>query len=115
MSNYRTLYLRDDRGFPVACVSMKLDRHSSKVSYGMSVLNPKDNFDRGVARHLSLGRLVDMPNVVSVPQNSNTHEVSFAIVRDIISHSKNGTVPTRAAKAAKLWLKAAKQKKNKSS
>ena len=112
MSNYRTLYLRNEHGFPVACISMVFDRKNSQVSYGYSTLNPVDKFNRGVARHLSLGRLTDMPSTLSIPSNSNAHEISTNVVQHLVKLSKNTTVPTRTIKAAKRWLKMAASNKN---
>jgi hypothetical protein len=72
------------------------------VEYRLSVLNPEDTFDKDVARQLALGRMVEAPYTVRTAAHPNLHEVSSAIMKDII---RDIGAPTRAKRAAKLWLR----------
>lgn len=102
MENYRVMYLRSSDGRPVGCVAMLVNRDTGVAQYQLSVLNPADYFDRKVARHLALGRLLEQPKAVSMLKNASMHDVS----RDVMTALVNGkNTPARALKAAKLWLK----------
>lgn len=110
--NYRVMYLRDsysenmvtmkvNPGAPIGCVVIKVNHVKNEAEYQLSVLNPQDRFEREMARSLALGRLVDTPMYVSLPQGHNMHDITEAVMRDIAF----GGWPSRAVKAAKLWLK----------
>lgn len=100
--NTRIMFLRDAQEHPVGCVAISVDRKNHRLNYQMSVLNPSDRFDRKMARHLALGRLVEAP--VSIPvkrgEELNMHDISTCVMKSI-AQSK---APSRAVKAAKLWL-----------
>ena len=100
--DYRFMFLRTDKGVPVACVAMKLSK-SGEVTYAVSTQHPKDRFNRKVARELALGRLVSKPETVKV-NTVSMHEVSRAVVSNLLV--KDST-PTRTYMAAKKWLKKA--------
>ncbi len=105
---HRVQYLRDENGQPVGCIAIRLHRdvgelYWSLVEYQVSVLNPQDQFDRGVARQLALGRLVESPYTVRVPQNPTMYEISRAVMKDI---ARDSGAPSRARRAARIWLKA---------
>lgn len=102
MENYRVMYLRSTDGKPVGCVAMVVDRLEGVARYQLSVLNPADYFDRKVARHLALGRLIEQPQKVSMLKNASMHDVSRLVMTALVA-SKH--TPARACKAAKLWLK----------
>ena len=99
----RIMYLRSSNGHPVGCIAISVDRNSSSVQYQLSVLNPQDNFDRAVARQLAIGRLVEDPISVRIRKNANMHDISLAVMDDIAYNGK-GLLPSRAIKAAKLWM-----------
>jgi hypothetical protein len=100
--NNRIMFLRDASGMPCGCLAINLDRKNRKLKYQYSVLNPADYFDRKTARVLALGRLLDSP--VSVPL-SRTKEVSMHEVSStVMNHLVASSAPSRAVKAAKLWL-----------
>lgn len=77
----------------------------------MSTLSQDDieHFDKSLGRQIALGRLIDKPiNLVTEKVNlTSTHEVTEAVVRQILS-SEN--VPTRSKEAARLWLKKVSRK-----
>lgn len=106
-SSVRVMFLRNRQNHAVGCLAITLDRKSNSVDYQYSVLNPLDSFDRKVARHLALGRLLENPISVSVPKDATMHDVSRAVMTSLSSSKK---VPTRAVKAAKLWLNDARFK-----
>ena len=103
------MYLRDRNYQPVGCVAIKLvkvtgmgGRHYNTLIYGVSVLNPQDQFNRAVARQLALGRIVEVPSTTVIPGNSSIHDISEAVMRSI---TRSTVLPNRARQAAKLWLK----------
>lgn len=104
---HRVQYLKDENGHYVGCVAIRehsaLDGEKSVlVEYRVSTLNPADTFDKDVARQLALGRMVEAPYTVRVRLNPNLHDISHAIMRDIL---QDPTMPTRAKRAAKHWLR----------
>jgi len=105
----RVMYLRDVKGQPVGCVAcqVKRDGHDYVGSYQLSVLNPADKFNRGVARQLAKGRLLENPIRFNLPIAPSTHEVTEAMMRSIASDKD---LPTRAQKAATRWLDSSNEK-----
>jgi hypothetical protein len=86
MKNCRIMYLRDKSGYPVGCVAMGLTRSMKKIKYQLSVLNPQDQFDRSLARHIALGRLLESPleadyiGPLGIP---SMKEVTFSVMKDM--------------------------------
>lgn len=101
----RVMFLRSPNGHPVGCIAIALNKATSTVQYQVSVLNPSDQFNRAIARQLAIGRLVENPITITVRQDANRDEISFAIMEHIVL-SGNDRLPSRAVKAAKLWLSA---------
>ncbi len=99
----RIMYLRSENGHPVGCLAIQLARHTGTVSYQMSVLNPRDNFNRAVARQLALGRLLEEPINLKINKEATMHDISEAVMKDIVKFYKSA--PTRAIKAARLWVR----------
>jgi len=97
----RIMFLRASNGHPVGAIAIRLVKGKSVAKYQFSVLNPKDNFDRAVARQLALGRLVEKPISVNLPEEANMHDISGAVMADL---SERSDVPSRAQKAASLWI-----------
>lgn len=100
----RTMFLRDKSGNPVGCLSIVAYPDSNVVEYQFSVANlDQDTFDREVARRLALGRLVEAPIAVRLPQRKfNLFDISRAVMKNL---TRRQNVPSRAIKSAKLWLK----------
>lgn len=99
----RIMYLRSSHGQPIGCIAISVERNSATVQYQISVLNPRDNFNRSVARHLAIGRLVENPRSINIKKSANMHDVSSAVMQDIVCNGKN-LFPSRAIKSAKLWI-----------
>lgn len=105
--NIRITYLRDLKGQPVGCLAIAPicsdGQFGHKVSYHLSVLNPTDKFDRKIAREIATGRLDKNPecHTVPVPENADMHMITRSVMVDIMDSK---SMPTRAVKAAKLWV-----------
>lgn len=98
----RIMFLRDRQGLPVGCVAISVDRKNREVSYQYSVLNPIDSFDRRLARQLAIGRLIEKPITTPLYRGEvNMHIISDIVLSDL---ARSKTAPTRAVKAARLWL-----------
>ena len=104
MFSVRFMFLRDRQGQPVGCIAMSVDEVHHVISYGLSVLNPKDDFNRALARKIAEGRLNISPRGVVIPSgvDLNMHVISSLVMEDV---SLPGT-PMRARKAALRWLEA---------
>jgi len=102
------MFLRDVKGQPVGCLAIGLDRKKHHAVYQLSVLNPADRFNRKMARHLALGRLMETP--VSIPLQRGKDLTKHHISNVVMSHLAKSKAPTRAVKAAKQWLRMAQQK-----
>lgn len=98
----RIMYLRSEDGHPVGCLAIQMNRAEGTVSYQLSVLNPRDRFNRAVARQLAIGRLVEEPLKLAVSKEANMHDISEAVMLDIL---KWQDAPARAIKAAKIWVR----------
>lgn len=102
-SSRRVMYLRDERYMPVGCIAISLNKDRSAVKYQVSVVNPVDKFERSLARHIALGRLVEKPiRIAGFDGNQDKYEINCAIMENITSSKE---LPSRARKAAKNWLK----------
>lgn len=105
----KIIYLRAPNGHPVGCVAMSYDRANRVVSYQASFLNPRDKFDRYVARNIAVGRLATKARQAEIVGYSHllssditTHDITKVVMIEISSMMDG--VPSRAVKAAKLWL-----------
>lgn len=101
-ANRRVMYLRDEKYNPVGCVAVSLTKNRQTVRYQLSVVNPVDKFERSLARHIALGRLLEKPIRLSgFDGKQSNHVIINAVMASILSSK---TTPARAKKAAKLWL-----------
>jgi hypothetical protein len=103
----RIMFLRDKHNQPQGCVAIIVDTDNKFAYYQLSVLNPVDRFCRELSRSIAIGRLYQGGVQVPLPAKPNMHVISRAIMEDI---RKNPNSPTRAVKAAKLWLRKANNK-----
>jgi len=103
MNNVRFMYLRNNAGVPEACVAYRVDESfgNGHVSFGLSVHNPADKWDRRVARYMAAGALLLEPSFTFVADNDRTTNTVATAVATL------GGFPTRAKKAAKIWLRTA--------
>lgn len=101
-NTFRVQYLRDTNNFPIGCLAIKLSDNFAMVSYQVSVLNPRDRFDRALSRQLAKGRLLEQPIEVDLPDDFNMHVITRVVMNDM---QNNSSLPTRARKAARYWLR----------
>lgn len=101
----RIMFLRSSNGHPVGCIAISISKRKNlnSIQYQLSVLNPQDKFNRALARQIAIGRLMENPLHIVIDKNANMHDISLAVMNHITSIGK-GKFPTRAVKAAKLWL-----------
>lgn len=106
MSNHvRYMYLRNRNKHIVGCLAIRLLGDTSNVTgvdYQLSVLNPKDRFNRQTARDLAKTRLQAEPITVNLDEDFGgmSH-----ITHTIMTHlTVNKEVPNRARKSAEDWL-----------
>ena len=102
MSKGRFMYLNFNQR-RVGFVAMTVDRQAGQVHYAVSCLHDSDKFDRDVAQSLSTHRLAMGEGVrtVSLPHNANGHEISMAVMKNMV---RNSLAPTKLRKAATQWL-----------
>jgi hypothetical protein len=61
-----------------------------------------DRFKREVARCIAKGRLTENPLTVYLPDLPSNHEITRVIMNALL---QNSNTPSRAQKAARLWLR----------
>ena len=98
--NFRFLFLRNLQGQPIGCIAMQL--RGKSIVYGVSTLNPADQFNRRVARDLALGRLTRRPVKVSSPSEGTMFEKTRCVVESVF---QDKTLPGRTQRGAKRWLR----------
>lgn len=98
--NTRIMYMRSVIGQAIGCLAIQFNKSEGKVSYQFSTLNPKDAFNRTIARNISVGRLQKHPITLDV-HTTSMHDISVAVMQHIVD---SGTAPNRTVKAAKHWL-----------
>ena len=105
--NVRVMYLRDRTFNPIGCVVVKvqpgaLNGTPATFEYDFSVMNPLDRFNRAFARNVAEGRLEKSANASSAFFAATSgHDIMAGVMKHL---SDNPHAPTRAKKAAKLWL-----------
>lgn len=101
----RFMFLRDKKKQTIGCVAIDVTKQGNSLllTYGLSVLNPLDKFNRTLARNIALGRnrSLDKQDIVYVASMANMHDISKAVMSNL---SFNIRAPNRARRAAKLWL-----------
>jgi hypothetical protein len=113
----RYMYLRDAKREPIGCLAIKLHRKKGYLEYQVSTVNPIDRvdpitgrslpFNRSMARHLAAGKMLEDALCVPMDSEVNMIQVSILVMKDLASlplPTHRGDIPTRAIKAAKLWL-----------
>jgi hypothetical protein len=67
----RFTFIRDHRNnAPVGCIAYRVNNETRRFEYEISTHNPKDNFDRKLARAVAVGRLDRHPRVITFDENS---------------------------------------------
>lgn len=96
----QTVYLHDKYGQQVGCVVVSVN--GNVVEYNYSVCNKADKFDKSLARHIALGRLMESPIVAGkVNEFARGYDVLNVVMNDL---SNSLTTPTRAKKAVRHWM-----------
>ena len=98
----RIIYLRDISYRPVGTLVVSVNRQKNTAEYQLSTLNPADRFDRKEGQLIALRNLVERPITVLLPVCPTMHDVSRAVMTSL---SQSDFAPSRAVKAAKLWLR----------
>src|SRR5271157_3257476 len=91
----RYMFLRNANREPIGCVAINVFRETGKLHYQVSVVNRMDRFNlltgkdlpfnREVARHLAVGRLVENPFEVGMPADATMNQISTIVMRDLSS------------------------------
>jgi hypothetical protein len=109
MSNYKFVYLRqaptpsNKKGEPVGCVAFTLD--GDVLNFGVSVQHPSDAFDVKKAKGLALQRLIKAPNPSTFKSETDPVDSNVVIHHVMTLLVSTSGLPTRARKAAKMWLR----------
>jgi len=111
----KVTYLRDQRGMPVACVAYGFRVYDNgefkdMLQFGISCHNPKDRFDRKLAREIAVGRFLKSPMFLSLDASAGTnpslnrafHELMLKLAGNWWT---SGTIPMRVQGAAKNYIR----------
>jgi hypothetical protein len=102
MAEIKYLYLRDVNGKNHGVVAYDVaGRSVGSVTYGLSVCNTKDSFNKELGKELATQRLTDSPNLLGVARNSCNVDIVSALLKKI---SRSGVFPTHAKKIARSTL-----------
>lgn len=93
-------YIRNEKGFPVACLAYT--REGDLFKYAVSVHNPKDKFDREMARKVAGGRLLKTPLKLYLLEGETLKDALYVIMT-YLSAEEYGA-PARLQKAACQYL-----------
>lgn len=96
----RNMYLRTAKR-PVGCLAISVDWDAGEAHYQFSVQNPKDKFDAVIGKEIATGRLAKSPRIITVSTESNCHEITKAVMMDLLA---NPQTPKRAVRAAQDWI-----------
>lgn len=115
MDNVRVFYLRDGKGFPVACVASMLIGGSQRnenspylIRYALSIYNHSDRvkkpnefpFLQARGREIAMGRLERARNKCRLMEIEAIDRVKLRIVEDI----RDTTLRPQVKEACELWL-----------
>lgn len=100
-------YIRNEKGFPVACLAYT--REDGLFKYAVSVHNPKDKFDREMARKVAGGRLLknESSSCMGIPLEDEFKDWSTKDCIQFVMEQfadEDYMFPTRLQKAAKQYL-----------
>lgn len=111
MRNYY-FYIRDSRGFPVACVAA-VNVSNDRAALGISVFNPSDKYDRVLGRKIALGRAQALINrhpdstddlshwVTGVNFKSDSYNKHICNLLQRLENDKVIMLPTRVSRVLK--------------
>ena len=102
----KVFFLRNKYRFPVACVALT-EVEEGEVSFAVSTYNPRDPFNKSLAKHVALNRLTyggEFTGVVPAGDDIKSNVLSYII--EAVSQSQlEYAFPQRAREAAQLWFK----------
>ena len=109
MNHTRFTFIRDDRGQPVGCIAYRVN--GGKFEYEVSTHNPKDEFDRKLARKVAEGRLDKHPMLISfdplIPPSlpQLLRSAAFDLVSEPALLPEGRVIPGRLVRALEAHLK----------
>lgn len=106
MNQPKIFYLKDKHDHRVACVASHIN--GDHIEYAVSTHNPRDVFNREVARQVAVGRLANPHKhngtVLTIEKAGN---IKARLLWDLLKHTD---LPTRTRDAARQWIKQASKK-----
>jgi hypothetical protein len=100
--NEKIMFLRDKNRTPIACIALLIVDNKTKIRYQLSTCHPSDRFNKSLARHIALGRLVEKPYVITgLNGTENMNQIHSLIMNNIINNSE---APGRARRNANKWF-----------
>lgn len=88
----KILYVRDKNRFPVGCLAY--ERLDDEFKFGYSVYNPKDEFNKKLAREVATGRLAK--SATSFVSSARDRECILQALTNLLA---NTSLPSRFRKA----------------
>lgn len=103
---YHIHFIRDSKMRPMACVAFsdKISADTQQLEYGISVLHPKDQFNRKIARQLAIGRLIESPKKIAVQLFADNVKLNL---NHLIDEILNDVYLSRADMPKRLRVRAA--------
>lgn len=117
-TNHKFFYIRNESDFPVGCVVYK--QYGYAVMWAFSTHNPKDKFDKKIARDVAMGRLTKHYQTIWLKQEHQSHssDIMLKILQTIgynkqifndLDYSENWKatkmrIPARISHAAKYMV-----------
>lgn len=100
LSTIRTFFLRNDKGYPVACIATLINdpKEPSIALFSVATCNPKDQFSKDWGRHIATSRLEKAKGISMVKFGSGLHRTIVQKIADTSGY------PMRTRRAALSWL-----------
>lgn len=99
----RLSYLRDANRNPIGCIASYVNKEDNSVSFAYAIKHDNDKFSKPLGKKIVMARLAAKPTKIEISESNITaHSVSYLIMKEI---KDNSSVPMKARKAAKLWIK----------
>jgi len=103
------VYVRDSKGFPIACACIL--RHQDSTFVGMSIYRPGDKFDKSLARKVACGRAQAMaegrfPDFADTLYNPIEPGTSYVadVYQAILNSDLASDLPARVVQAMEAYL-----------
>lgn len=69
----KIVYIRNNKNFPVGCIAYSFDKHNWRLTFGYSIYNPKDKFNRQLARHVATQRFLKKARYITCKKDSHVN------------------------------------------